>query len=607
MHPDVAPLVEAGRISEEIGTRLSELSPGSYCLHKNWGAGKVSSWEISSGKITIDFEKNEDQTMGLQLAIQKTEALAPDHFRAQKLEALDELRGLSISDPVELVRRTLKSNGGTLKIDQLERELIGSIVPEENYKKWWDGAKKLLRESRAAVVPTKRTEPLVLRDENISPCDSLYNDFEAARDFKAKARALEAIIKDFKYFKGNVELQKAINTSIDDSVRKGMKLHLGQALDLLVGRDELMAVSDVMELDASALRVSDIIANAGTKIGDELGSLPAARQRMVFEAYPAAFGDAWVKELLAIFDVVGPRGLAEIAKLLLDADEDAELFEFLGQKINGRILGADSLLWVCRERKKLAQPIFSVEVGNAILSLLERDSMDDGPRKSSRLQSYFMEDRELIPDLLAGTQPNEVRNFARKLHQSQIFAELDRKSLMARVIKACPQTLELVSADGAEKEDDGVISSWDSIAKRKETLEDITSNQIPQNREDIKIARSYGDLRENAEYHMAKDHQKVLMRRKGEMEISLATVQGTDFSNVETSEVNSGTIVACEDAKGAKVTYTILGAWDSDTDNNVISYLSELGNSMLTLKVGDSVKVQSVEMTVTAIAAYNKG
>lgn len=607
MHSEVAPLVEAGRISEEIGTRLSQLSPGNYCLHKSWGAGKVLEWDIRGGKITINFEKNENATLGLQLAISKTELLDSDHFRAQKLEAMDELRQLAVNDPVELVRRTLKSNGGTLKIDQLERELIGSVVPEENYKKWWDGAKKVLRESRAAIVPTKRTEPLVLRDENVSPADSLLQDFDAARDFKAKARALEAIIKDFKHFKDNAEAQEAINKSIDESVRKGMKLHLGQALDLLVGRDELMAASEIIELDASALRVSDIIANEGAKIGTELGSLPAARQRMVFEAFPAAYGDSWVDELLVIFDIVGPRGLAEIAKLLIEQDNSTELFAYLRKHIGGRTLGADSLLWVCRERKKSTEPVFDVEVGNAILSLLERDVMEDGPRKSSRLQSYFMEDRVLIADLLTGADNNEVRNFARKLHQSQIFPELDRKSLMARVIKACPQTQELVNSDGAEKKTDGVISSWDSIAKRKEDLEDLITNQIPQNREDIKIARSYGDLRENAEYHMAKDHQKVLMRRQADTEQALASVQGTDFSNVGTEEVNIGTVISFVDANNSEVVYTVLGAWDSDTDNNVISYLSELGNSMLTLKVGDTLKVQSVDMTVKSISAYNQG
>lgn len=607
MHPEVAPLVEAGRISKEIGQRLSELSPGNYCLHKNWGAGKVAEWDIRSGKIIIDFELNEQQTMGLQLAITKTEFLEADHFRAQKLESLDELRALADNDPVELVRRTLKSNGGTMKIDQLERELLGSVIAEEKYKKWWDSAKKSLRESRAAVVPTKRTEPLVLRDENMAPADSLMHDFVAARDFKAKARALEAIIKDFKHFKGNLAAQEEISQSIDDSVRKGMKLHLGQALDLLVGRDELMAASEVMELNDAALRISDIIASEGTKVGEELGSLPAARQRMVFESYPAAFGDAWVEELLAIFEVVGPRGLAEIAKMLVEKGEEEALYAYLRKHINGRTMGADALLWVCRERKKASETIFDIEAGNAILSLLERDVMEDGPRRSSRLQSYMMEERGLIPDLLENADSNEIRNFARKLHMSQIFAELDRKSLMARVIKASPATQELVAGDGSEKNTDGVVSSWDSITRRKADLQDLITNQIPQNREDIKIARSYGDLRENAEYHMAKDQQKVLMRRQADIEVSLNSVQGTDYSGVDASEVNIGTIITMEDSKGNEVVYTVLGAWDSEPDNNVISYLSELGNSMLNKKVGDTLDIQSEQMTIKAIEAYNKG
>ena len=57
MHPDVAKLVEAGRIPQPVGERLSEISPGSFCTHKNWGAGKVKSWDLSRAKVVIDFEK----------------------------------------------------------------------------------------------------------------------------------------------------------------------------------------------------------------------------------------------------------------------------------------------------------------------------------------------------------------------------------------------------------------------------------------------------------------------------------------------------------------------------------------------------------------------
>jgi len=138
-------------------------------------------------------------------------------------------------------------------------------------------AKKALRESRAAVVPTKRTEPLVLRDENLTPGESMVSDFFEAKDLKAKARALETIIKDFTHVKDDAEAQAKIASDIDTTVRKGIKFHLGQALDLLVGRDDLMEVSDNLVLEDSALRLSDLIQTENDKIGEELGSLPAAR------------------------------------------------------------------------------------------------------------------------------------------------------------------------------------------------------------------------------------------------------------------------------------------------------------------------------------------
>lgn len=602
MHSDVVKLVEAGRISKEIGERLSQLAPGKFCLHKNWGAGKVKSWDLGGGKIVIDFELVDDQEMGLQLALQKTEQLDEDHFRAQKLQSMAELRGLVKEDPVALVVRILKSLGGSVKLDQLERELIGSVIPEADYKKWWESTKKALRESRAAVVPTKRTEPLVLRDEKLTPGESLVSDFFEAKDIKTKARALEAIIKDFSHIKKDPEAQAKIAADIDSSVRRGIKYHLGQALDLLVGRDDLMEISDNLVLEDSALRLSDLIQMESGKIGEVLGSLPAARQRKVFEAYPVAFGDTWVKEILGIFDVVGPRGLAEIAKLLIENEKSDYLYVFLRTHITGRTLGADSLLWVCRERYKMAEPIFDHEVGNAILSLLERDAMDDGPRKSSRLQSYFMEDKELIGDLLTKADINEKKNFGRKLHQGQIFPELDRKSLMARVIKAAPETQDLVSGE-AEQSSKDVISSWESIEKRKAEYKDLVDNQIPQNREDIKIAKSYGDLRENAEYHMAKDNQKVLMRRKADFEKALTNVQGTDFADVEPDSVKIGTVVTL-DTGGKEKVMTILGAWDSDPDNDIISYLSEMAQSLLGAKVGDTVDVVNKPMTIIDIKAY---
>ena len=611
MHPDVAKLVEAGRINEAVGNRLTELAPDSFCLHKSWGAGRVTSWDLFGGKVTIDFERSrEPQTMGLKLALQKTEPLEAGDFRAERVAKLTELREMAEKEPAELIIRMLQSHGGSLKPDAADKELCGTIIPEEAYKKWWDKAKKAAREGGRVVVPSKRTEPLVLRDENLSPLESLVGEFSEARDLKTKITVLDALKNETKPLQEDLGILEKLASEIDESVKKGIRLNLGQSLDLLACRDELFNAVDGAELAAGSLRIQDALGLADGDVAAQVTSLAAARQRRIYEAFPPAYGDEWLTKLMSVFERVGTRGVNEIAKFLLAEEKFEPLLKHIKKGISLRTLSGEALMWICRERNGNAAKVFSTDVGFAMLSVIEAGAVDDGPRKGTRLQNLLMDDKKLIPDLLADIDINEARNFARKLLQSPALAELDRKSLMARVIKAHPETQDLVTGESKD-ENEAIVVSWESLEKRKEDFADLVNNKIPQNVKDIAHARSYGDLRENFEYKAAKDMQSVLARRRTDMEKELDLAQGTDFAGVDTSSAAIGTVVLLENEKGEK-TYTILGAWDSVPDQNVVSYLSMVGKALIGKKVGDSVEVIDLEtekeesFTIKSISAWKQ-
>jgi transcription elongation GreA/GreB family factor len=206
-----------------------------------------------------------------------------------------------------------------------------------------------------------------------------------------------------------------------------------------------------------------------------------------------------------------------------------------------------------------------------------------------------MDDKELIADLLEGMENNDVRNFARKLLASPAFADLDRKSLMARVIKKVPETQEMVSGQSQSKSEETLLVSYESLDRRKAEYEDLVNNRIPANIKDISIARSYGDLRENFEYHAAKQMQNVLNTRKNELERDLERARPTDFKGADTSAVNIGTKVVLALASGEKRELTMLGAWDADPEKNIISYLSEVGQVLLGKSVGEEVEIRDAE------------
>jgi len=611
MHADVQKLVDAERISEAVGQKLTALSPGSYVLHGSWGAGKVSSWDLFGGKVTIDFEKSKEQVMGLKLALQKLVSLEESDLRVQRLESLDELKELAKSDPGEIVVRLLQVNEGRLSPDQIEDELSGSLIDSDQYKKWWDKAKKSLRDSKRANVPTKRTEYLTLRDESESPVESLVKEFEEAKNLKAKLKILDALKSEEEALKADKSFIERIATQVELVSRKSLKLQGSQTLELLCHRDELIEVVDDYDLPEEGFTLVEALQEFSGELAESTSPLASVRQRRIYEAFPEAFGDDWLKKILNIFNSMGTRGVGEIAKLLEEHEKTKDLHKHIKKALSLRTLGPDALSWICRERNKAAQKSFGHEVGKAVLNTIEFDYLEEGPRKSNRLQALVMEDRDLITDFLKGVEPNDISNFSKKLLSSPAFPDLDRKSLMARIIKQYPDTGELVEGT-VTKRDKSLIVSWDSLDRKKEEYRDLVETRIPQNIKDIAIARSYGDLRENFEYKAAKDMQAVLNRRKGEVEQELNRAKATEFANADTTAVNVGTVITLEGDSGKEV-YTVLGAWDGDPDKKILSYKSVVAKGLMGKKVGAKVTVLDFDteedkaFTIKKIEAFNKG
>src|SRR5207249_5184872 len=105
-----------------------------------------------------------------------------------------------------------------------------------------------------------------------------------------------------------------------------------------------------------------------------------------------------------------------------------------------------------------------------------------------------------------------------------------------------PDLEAMLTGVEAEKQE-ALIVSWASLEKREEEYEDLVNKKIPENTKEISIARSYGDLRENFEFKAAKEMQRVLMRRKSEMEQQLSRARGTNFENPDAAQVSIGTVV----------------------------------------------------------------
>lgn len=610
MHPEAEKLVQAGKLTRPDAEKLSKLEAGAFVMHKSWGAGKVAEWDLLGDRLVVDFEDKAGHPLKLSFAIGSLDLLPPDSLLARRVGDLAGLKAMAKEKPADLVELALKSHGNTMSLDSLEGLLSPRVISAADYKAWWSAAKKALKEKRHIVVPAKRTEMLVRREEGgVSPSQALVDDLAKARDLKAKLAALQRIQKDLEHFTDKAtELAPAFD-EVSSTVRKAWRLHLKEALHLLLARDELADVAKA-PLPEGSLKVDELLRDARPQLAEASAGLPVALLTRFYRAFPTAFPErAWVQESLQHLTKTGGRAVAEIAAVLDANDELDQLAEFLKRSVRNRQLSTDLLIWMCKERKGKSESVFDLDLGNAIISALEDDHAAGGPKRVGRLYDAFAEDAGLLGEMVKDSDDDELRLFAKRILTSLVFDDLTRRSLMGRLIKARPETQELME-ENSGRQDTSLIVSWESMEKRKVDLEDLTRNKIPQNKKDIQIAREYGDLRENFEYKSARQQQAVLLRLQSKYERELRNARGTDFVGVPTEAVGIGVIVDFEDvATGKQETYTILGAWDGDPDKNILSYLSEMAKAVIGKKVGDEAEVPTDsgvtrKVRVAAIRAY---
>ena len=592
MHSDLEKLVARGKIEEITGQQLDLLPKGTYCVHKSWGAGKVVKWDRLNLKVVVDFEDKPGHELGMKFAGLSLTPIEKGTFFAERHSNLETLQDLAKSDSPEVVKLALQTSKGKLFLDQLETMIKGRVIPEGKYKSWWESTKKRLRQDRQFVVPAKRSDPLQLREEGGEPSEDLINDFREARDLKGKVKAVETIIKDFNVFDSPKEQLAPVISEISDAAKRGVKLQFVPAVELILIREELATKIKDFTTPKDDISIADILASDKTKIPELLEKVSLTRMRQILKTFPDAFGeDEWVDEMLSLLPECNLRSITEVANHIKNAEQPEKFVEYIRNGLQQRALSSDALAWLCRERKGMAEDVFDNSLSLTVMSSLESDQLneDGAVRIANKLRDLISDDQELIPDLIKGANINMIRNFAARLVTCAAFDDLSRKSLMARVIKMHPEVQDLVG-HREKTQEDALIVSEESLAERKAAFDKLVKEEIPQNREDIKVARSYGDLRENFEYKSAKEYQRVLMKRQDDWERDLKLASPTDFSNPDTKAVSIGTVVELEPTDGGdSLTYTILGAWDGDPDKGIIAYLSERGRLLLEKKVGDKV------------------
>jgi transcription elongation factor GreA len=128
----------------------------------------------------------------------------------------------------------------------------------------------------------------------------------------------------------------------------------------------------------------------------------------------------------------------------------------------------------------------------------------------------------------------------------------------------------------------------------RDELKRLREVERPKNVQDIEEARAHGDLKENAEYHAAKERQSFIEGRSREIEAVLAQAEVIDPGKLSGTKVVFGATVKLTDAdSGDEVTYSIVGDYEGDIKQGRISISAPLARAMIGREQGESVTIKT--------------
>lgn len=578
--------------------KLESMVPGNFCLHRAWGFGKIVDYAEAEGRLIIDFEDGKKgHAMAPAFCVDKLDILKPNDILVRSRTEPDVVSEMVKKQPADLICEILAaSDDHAMATSELERALA-RVIGSVKYKKWWTATKKLLVKDPRIGVPLKKTDPYIYRDEPVKPEDEILERFHATKNPKQKIELGETLYS----LSENISIIRdelpEILAELTDAIANAKSLSQADRLHGVWVRNNL--ARDLHE-DVEALEPSSASILDSTDDYSELAAdLPAQYFKRYLDLISRTYPDKWHRMTEDLLRNSSGKFTTECINFMLEREMQERVSYCLDRWLKEQTIKGPLLYWVVKNRasKKysgIIEPLITPRLLAAMFYAIDYEALQNASARRIPLADLLSDDTGLIPDLLADANVETASDLAQTLLLNQGFEDLTKKSLLARFIKQFPTVQSLLAGEASEaSEEEGLIVSQESFDKAKEEYEDLISKKIPENKEAIQIARDHGDLKENSEYKMARQDQDMLLARKNELEVDLSRARVTDFTEATEDNVGIGSVVELkEGSSGKSRLYSILGAWDSDPENNVLSYKTPLAQALLGKESGAKVTTE---------------
>jgi transcription elongation GreA/GreB family factor len=588
-----APVEQALRRLE----KMFDYDVGRYVLHASgWGVGFVEGVDAIAREILIVFEGSRRHSMPVQSAVDTMTPLPADDWRVLKHFKTDELRKLCESDPGEVVARILQQIGRPADVATMKGFLEGTVIPAEQWSRWWTGARKAA---------------LARPDVELQGNRIVWRKIDAADRLGAMRKVMTAkqtLILAGEFLRSIAERgtpDPKVMADLFPVLYEGAAKHAApddpSPLELLLIADEIGETHHLNRVPLEE-RLKSAMNDEATFFRrlSELGN-PKLEKRAL-DRFHLFTGDAYAEKLLKLARVASSRLLETVVADLLDAGRIADLKGLLYESIR-KPEALPEFLVFARRRQSSSRfaPLLAEAEPKSLVERCLRMGEQHGKMVNPRLRALSRQVAKELTDsnckefraLVKSLTLENARLLMRSIDMLRGHTDHAKLQMMQLFGEVHPELAKKEEAAAPHLDETVVYCTADGIKKRNEEYERLINVDLPRVFEAVGKAASFGDLSENAEYTAALEERARMTKKAEEMVEELRRARPIDASLLKEGEVTIGSRVTVRDVANSKTrTFDFLGPWDADLDHGRLDYRAPLAKAFMGHGVGATVRAE---------------
>lgn len=583
---------------------LVHLKKGSYLLHAGWGVGQVLEVSYPQQGIRCEFEmRSQPQFVSFEHCLSNLSPILENSFLARRYNEPDTLWEEGNKDPVKLVK-TILEELGPKTAGELKTLLFELVVLKEDWTAWWNKARASLKKQPQIISPATSDAKgkYAIRQESFSLEEQL-------KESLAKESSSEKVLNLINQFiKAHPKsLSKEFTSFLVSTIQSLVKKE-GTPDSLSV--EALFLLNDLGEKNEGQIKEKILSLTAPALLINEL-KIQSYKKRALLEIQQARKDAAEVfLELLFSLDQ------NHLREFLFNELVAAEQLENFTRKAHVLIadphLYPEMTLWYFqkvikepglplsspKERPLFLQALF------LLLHRIENETQHADLTKKLHIL-LFEKTYKILREILEQTSLSEAKELLLLAAKCRSFSDHQKKILHALISVKHPSLGKEEALSFAKIGPDFLWCTQQGLNKLREDIEHIGSVAMFSANADLKIAKSYGDLKENHEYKSAMEKVKELQNNL----IRLATLNKNHHvllpQDVTTDKVWIGSVVDYA-IDGSSESLVILGPFDLHLNLGIriISYQTAIAGNLEGLRVGDKFILQGKEAIIKNIRSF---